>query len=69
MIRERRLLVAGLISLAVGGLALGQRGPDTPDKAKSRTFEFTYAGVVKDLKPGQEASVWLPAIWEFSATE
>ncbi len=27
---------------------------------KSRTFLFTYAGTVKDLKPGQEASVWLP---------
>ena len=27
---------------------------------KARTFMFTYAGEVKDLKPGQEASIWLP---------
>lgn len=27
---------------------------------KTRTFLFTYGGVVKDLKPGQEADVWLP---------
>lgn len=26
----------------------------------ARTFLFTYSGTVKDLKPGQEASVWLP---------
>lgn len=31
-----------------------------PGKAKVRTFLFTYAGTIKDLKPGQEASVWLP---------
>src|SRR5262249_37573009 len=28
--------------------------------AKSRTFEFTYGGTVKDLKPGSTAKVWLP---------
>jgi uncharacterized protein (TIGR03000 family) len=33
---------------------------DTRVLGKSRTFLFTYAGVVKDLKPGQEASIWLP---------
>ena len=27
---------------------------------KSRTFLFTYAGAVNDLKPGQEVSIWLP---------
>lgn len=27
---------------------------------KSRAFLFTYAGALKDLKPGQEAEVWLP---------
>lgn len=31
-----------------------------PGKGKVRTFLFTYAGTIKDLKPGQEASVWLP---------
>ncbi len=29
-------------------------------KAKERTFLFTYAGKIKDLPPGKEASVWLP---------
>jgi len=28
--------------------------------AKDRTFLFTYAGTVKDLKPGQTANIWLP---------
>ncbi|MFO0966714.1 MAG: transglutaminase family protein [Gemmataceae bacterium] len=28
--------------------------------AKVRTFDFTYAAVVKELKPGQEARIWLP---------
>lgn len=27
---------------------------------KSRSFLFVYSGTVKDLKPGEEASVWLP---------
>src|SRR5262249_48702732 len=27
---------------------------------KSRTFLFTYGGTVKDLKPGEEARIWLP---------
>jgi uncharacterized protein (TIGR03000 family) len=27
---------------------------------KVRSFDFLYSGVVKDLKPGQEVSVWLP---------
>ncbi len=27
---------------------------------KSRTFLFTYVGTVKELKPGQEANIWLP---------
>jgi uncharacterized protein (TIGR03000 family) len=33
---------------------------DTRVLGKSRTFLFTYAGAVKDLTPGQEASIWLP---------
>ena len=27
---------------------------------KSRTFLFTYAGMVQDLTPGQETHIWLP---------
>lgn len=33
----------------------------TAPKAKERAFLFTYAGKVKDLPPGKEASVWLPS--------
>lgn len=33
---------------------------DTRILGGGRTFTFTYAGEVKDLTPGQEASVWLP---------
>ena len=29
-------------------------------EAKTRTFQFTYAGKVTELKPGQSARVWLP---------
>jgi uncharacterized protein (TIGR03000 family) len=29
-------------------------------EAKSRSFVFTYAGKITDLKPGQSANVWLP---------
>jgi len=51
--------------LILGGLVKAQSSdlPKTgPAKifGKSRTFEFTYAGAVKDLMPGQEASIWLP---------
>ena len=27
---------------------------------KERSFLFTYAGIIKDLKPGKSANVWLP---------
>jgi len=31
-----------------------------PLKAKTREFLFTYSGTVTDLKPGQDARIWLP---------
>ena len=31
-----------------------------PAAIKERTFLFTYAGAIKDLKPGKTANVWLP---------
>ena len=39
--------------------ALSAQPPDAAEP-KSRSFHFTYAGKVTDLKPGQEAKVWLP---------
>src|SRR5262249_4516140 len=56
------LLVVWLPSVWLGAAELYADEPkaDEPAKVKSRTFEFTYAGVVKDLKPGEEASFWLP---------
>lgn len=35
-------------------------GTNTKAGVKERTFLFTYAGAIKDLAPGKEASVWLP---------
>ena len=34
--------------------------PKTKALGKSRTFQFGYAGVIKNLPPGQETRVWLP---------
>jgi uncharacterized protein (TIGR03000 family) len=36
------------------------KSPAPADKGKSRTFLFTYGGAVKDLKPGEQAKIWLP---------
>jgi transglutaminase-like putative cysteine protease len=48
-------------------LALAQSTPTSEPKktdaklwGQTRTFLFTYAGSANDLKPGEEASVWLP---------
>ncbi len=52
---------AAILMLVVGGFLPGQT--DTPKVGvlgKSREFLFTYAGAVKDLKPGDEARIWLP---------
>jgi transglutaminase-like putative cysteine protease len=56
----RRLsLGVGLPALTLAGLAAAE-----PTKAaqppRTRTFEFTYAGAVSGLNPGQTARVWLP---------
>jgi hypothetical protein len=62
MIGPRWLVAAWLACLAAAGpvgshaVSSDQNDP----QVKVRTFEFTYGGVVKDLKPGQEARVWLP---------
>lgn len=44
--------------LALTGQLPGQ--PAEKTSVKERRFLFTYAGKVKDLKPGQAASIWLP---------
>lgn len=55
----RYLLPAVVFALSLPVIpALAQSGQNGP--VKSRVFEFTYAGAVKDLTPGQEVSVWLP---------
>ncbi|MSQ93554.1 MAG: transglutaminase domain-containing protein [Gemmataceae bacterium] len=48
------MVLAG--ALVVPNLAAQEQKPT----AKDRQFLFTYAGTVKDLKPGQVADVWLP---------
>ena len=50
-----------LAALAAGLLIVpGLSAQDKKIAVKTRTFLFTYAGTVKNLKPGQTASVWLP---------
>ena len=34
--------------------------PAQKTSVKDRHFQFTYAGAIKDVKPGTEVSVWLP---------
>lgn len=64
-----RTAIVGLIAAVLGlgthavareeGQAASQR--DTPKQpAKSRTFDFTYSAVVKDLPLGTKVRVWLP---------
>jgi transglutaminase-like putative cysteine protease len=43
--------------IAVAGPAPAQ---DKSGAVKTRKFLFTYAGAIKDLKPGQNVNVWLP---------
>jgi transglutaminase-like putative cysteine protease len=52
-----RILLAFVAIVSVLNSAQAQ---DKKGNVKSRTFLFTYAGTIKDLKPGQPASVWLP---------
>lgn len=55
---KRHLVCAVAACVTLAGAALAQNG-DRPN-LKSRTFLFTYGGMVKALKPGQEANIWLP---------
>lgn len=50
--------IATIIAFAVvAGIGFAQ---EKQPAGKSRTFLFTYAGAIKDLKPRQSANVWLP---------
>ena len=49
------LLAITAMPLAADDAALANKEPRT------RTFQFTYAATVTDLKPGEAARVWLPA--------
>ena len=46
------------ICLTLAGTAAADERPS--GEPRSRTFEFTYAGAVTGLPPGQAARVWLP---------
>jgi uncharacterized protein (TIGR03000 family) len=49
------------LALADAGPAGDPKKPDSkPATVKTRSFQFTYAGRVTDLKPGTPARVWLP---------
>src|SRR5579862_1079554 len=62
------VIIAVLIVSILGAPLFAQTDKPAADQkkekggilGKSRTFLFTYAGVIKDLAPGQEAFVWLP---------
>src|SRR5687768_17279083 len=56
-------VAAVALSILVTGVLVAKT-PETRIQKKAdvkeRTFLFTYAGAVKDLKPGTETNVWLP---------
>jgi transglutaminase-like putative cysteine protease len=47
-------------SVVVVGMATAADEKPLAKAARSRTFEFTYAGAVTGLEPGKKARVWLP---------
>lgn len=54
---RRRLLVSAAACLLS---AITCAADDRPSSPRVRTFQFTYAATVTDLKPGQTARIWLP---------
>jgi transglutaminase-like putative cysteine protease len=59
MNRTLLVVLAGALGcFGVGGLRAQPSPPAA--KEKTRSFQFTYAGQVTDLKPGTSARVWLP---------
>ncbi len=54
----KRFVAPALVALAALAGAVFAR--QNASGAKTRSFLFTYSGTVKDLKPGQEAKIWLP---------
>jgi transglutaminase-like putative cysteine protease len=60
MNRTILVFLAGALGCVGTGGLLAQPGAPSPAAAKMRSFEFTYAGRVTDLKPGTSARVWLP---------
>src|SRR5262252_7646973 len=53
-----RSLVA--IAIVASSLLVPVTGAQEKNGVKSRRFLFTYAGAIKELKPGQTVDVWLP---------
>jgi len=52
-----RLILGALLLAVLPCLALSEEGKE---RAKSRTFEFTYEATVTGLGKGQKAKVWVP---------
>jgi transglutaminase-like putative cysteine protease len=55
-----QLVRVGAIIAVAAGFVSSLAAQEKAAPAKQRAFLFTYAGTIKDLKPGQQASVWLP---------
>jgi len=59
-------MLAHFTSISIFALLASLVADPSPNKqsalifGKSRTFEFTYAGAVTELTPGQSANIWLP---------
>ena len=53
-------LVSTLVLAVAGFVASTPQASAQPAEAKTRTFQFAYAGAVKDVPPGRTVRVWLP---------
>lgn len=58
---HNRYSFTGWLALALTAIIVSDASAqNTKSQTKSRSFLFTYAGTIKELKPGQAASIWLP---------
>src|SRR5437016_5526686 len=59
-VMNKHLCRFAVMALVAGAMLSTDLAAREKSAAKTRTFLFTYAGMVKDLPPGKEARVWLP---------